>query len=59
MQNEAPESELLAVYANVVAGTFSVGPTGQPRAMAAFAWELFDNEVRAGRHGYARERVWR
>lgn len=45
-QNENPVSTLLATYANVLGGAFSVGPTGQRRAIAAFAWELFDNEVR-------------
>jgi hypothetical protein len=43
---EASPEVLLAVYANVIGGTLSVGPSGQRRAMHAFAWELFDNEVR-------------
>jgi hypothetical protein len=45
-QMEDPNvNHLLHTYSNVNAWAYSIGPTGKRRAMATFAWELFDNEV--------------
>lgn len=42
-QNDVPMETVMAVYQNVNAYAFSIGPSGKPRAMLTLAWELFDN----------------
>jgi len=53
-------ADLVAVYANVHAYVLSPSPlggsAGTRRAMHAFAWELFDNEVRDGVPGFPGQR---